>query len=160
MRDLFPLRQTLFEGVMAKVPYAYVRLLSEEYQEKALVVTEYEGHRWNYSSMLWVKKTPAEMKQDRIDRQQAQRHKLEEKEKKKQAKEKEKQKHAKGKAPKADRDESKNLPKDSGNASTLEEEPARRQRQATVTDELVAEFGAEEELIGRAKRRKGRRDAL
>ena len=42
--DLFPMRETVFEGVVAKVPYAYVRILTEEYQEKALVVTEYEGY--------------------------------------------------------------------------------------------------------------------
>ena len=41
--DLYPMRETLYEGVVARVPYAYDRILAEEYQEKALVVTEYEG---------------------------------------------------------------------------------------------------------------------
>ncbi len=42
--DLYPMRETVFEGVTAKVPYAYARLLTQEYTEKALVVTEYEGY--------------------------------------------------------------------------------------------------------------------
>ncbi len=42
--DLYPMRETVFEGVAAKVPYAYARLLTQEYTEKALVVTEYEGY--------------------------------------------------------------------------------------------------------------------
>ena len=41
--DLYPMRETIFEGVVAKVPYAYDKILKEEYQEKALVVTEFEG---------------------------------------------------------------------------------------------------------------------
>ena len=42
--DLYPMRETVFEGVVAKVPYSYDKILIDEYQEKALVVTEYEGH--------------------------------------------------------------------------------------------------------------------
>ena len=42
--DLYPMRETVFEGVTAKVPYAYDRLLTTEYTGKALVVTEYEGY--------------------------------------------------------------------------------------------------------------------
>lgn len=41
--DLYPMRETMFEGVVAKVPYAYDKILKQEYQEKALVVTEFEG---------------------------------------------------------------------------------------------------------------------
>lgn len=41
--DLYPMRETVFEGVTAKVPYAYDRLLTEEYTDTALIVTEYEG---------------------------------------------------------------------------------------------------------------------
>lgn len=41
--DLFPMRESMFEGVVAKVPYAYVRILTEEYQERALITTEFEG---------------------------------------------------------------------------------------------------------------------
>ena len=41
--DLYPMRETSYEGVVAKVPYAYDRILMEEYDEKALVLTEFEG---------------------------------------------------------------------------------------------------------------------
>lgn len=40
--DLYPMRETVFEGVVAKVPYAYDRILMEEYSQ-GLVLTEYEG---------------------------------------------------------------------------------------------------------------------
>jgi hypothetical protein len=42
-RDLYPMRESSFEGVPAKIPYAYDKLLIEEYQQKALTLTEYEG---------------------------------------------------------------------------------------------------------------------
>ena len=42
--DLYPMRESMYEGVVAKVPYAYDRILAEEYQEKALVVTDYQGY--------------------------------------------------------------------------------------------------------------------
>ena len=41
--DLYPMRETTYEGVIAKVPYAYDRILLEEYEEKALVTTLFEG---------------------------------------------------------------------------------------------------------------------
>lgn len=41
--DLYPMRETMYEGVVAKVPYAYDHILTEEYQSKALVVTDFEG---------------------------------------------------------------------------------------------------------------------
>lgn len=45
--DLYPMRESMYEGVVAKVPYAYDRILAEEYQEKALVVTDYEGYAFH-----------------------------------------------------------------------------------------------------------------
>ena len=42
--DLYPMRESMYEGVVAKVPYAYDRILTDEYQEKALVVTDYQGY--------------------------------------------------------------------------------------------------------------------
>lgn len=42
--DLYPMRETIYEGVIAKVPYAYDRILTQEYHEKALVVTEFQGY--------------------------------------------------------------------------------------------------------------------
>ena len=42
-KDLYPMRESVYEGVVAKIPYAYDKILMEEYNEKALVLTEYEG---------------------------------------------------------------------------------------------------------------------
>ncbi|KAI9842151.1 MAG: hypothetical protein M1837_007438 [Sclerophora amabilis] len=53
--DLYPLRESSYEGVPVLVPYAYEKLLTEEYKSKALVVTEYEGHRWDAHSKEWLK---------------------------------------------------------------------------------------------------------
>ncbi|KAF4314615.1 mannosylphosphate transferase [Botryosphaeria dothidea] len=53
--DLYPMRESSYEGVPALIPYAYDRILVEEYQEKALTVTEYEGHRWNAEGRMWLK---------------------------------------------------------------------------------------------------------
>jgi hypothetical protein len=44
VQDLYPMRESVFEGVPAMVPYAYAKLLVEEYDDKALTVTEYEGY--------------------------------------------------------------------------------------------------------------------
>lgn len=41
--DLYPMRETVFEGVRAKVPYAYAKVLLDEYHEKSMALTEYEG---------------------------------------------------------------------------------------------------------------------
>lgn len=42
-KDLYPMRESVYEGVPAMIPYAYDKILLEEYHEKALVLTEYEG---------------------------------------------------------------------------------------------------------------------
>ena len=42
-KDLYPMRESTFEGMPAKIPYAYDKILLEEYHQKALVLTEYEG---------------------------------------------------------------------------------------------------------------------
>ncbi|KAK8220589.1 LicD family-domain-containing protein [Phyllosticta capitalensis] len=54
-RDLFPLRPTSFEGVPAWVPFNYGNILTEEYNNKALTLEEYEGHRWDQKTFQWVK---------------------------------------------------------------------------------------------------------
>jgi hypothetical protein len=46
--DLYPMRQSMYEGVPALIPYAYDKILQEEYQQKALVLTAYEG--WVHST--------------------------------------------------------------------------------------------------------------
>jgi hypothetical protein len=42
-RDLYPMRETEYEGVPATVPYAFERILVEEYGAKSLVMTEWGG---------------------------------------------------------------------------------------------------------------------
>lgn len=168
-QDLYPMRETLFEGVMTKVPYAYVRVLSEEYQEKALVVTEYEGHRWNSSSMLWMKKTSEVIRQDRLKYEDAQRRKAAERARKKAAKEAAKSGKAKG-GKGAVQDEPlgneggdgvDDISEDGDSLITkLEKAPTRLRRRAAVTEELVAELEREEDLMSRAKRRRERQDLL
>ena len=78
-RDLWPMREANFEGVVAKVPYAYTRILSEEYSAGALVVDEYQGHRWSSIDKVWVRKTPDEIKKERFDSQAKRRKKQEQK---------------------------------------------------------------------------------
>ncbi|KAK4039128.1 hypothetical protein C8A01DRAFT_36889 [Parachaetomium inaequale] len=58
--ELFPLRETEFEGVPAMVPWEYEGVLVGEYGEKSLVVTEWEGHRWDPDSKEWVKMNETE----------------------------------------------------------------------------------------------------
>jgi phosphorylcholine metabolism protein LicD len=41
--DLYPLRETQFEGVEAMVPWEFEKVLVDEYGTKSLVVTEWEG---------------------------------------------------------------------------------------------------------------------
>jgi phosphorylcholine metabolism protein LicD len=43
MTDIWPLRESNFEGVPALVPFAYDKVLTAEYGAKALTLTEYEG---------------------------------------------------------------------------------------------------------------------
>ena len=62
-RDLWPMRETIYERVVAKVPYAYERILSGEYGERSLIMEEYEGHRWSPIDHVWYKKNIAEEKQ-------------------------------------------------------------------------------------------------
>lgn len=43
-RDLYPLRETEFEGVKALVPYSFDKILTEEYSSRALTKTLHEGY--------------------------------------------------------------------------------------------------------------------
>ncbi|KAL8712758.1 MAG: hypothetical protein Q9220_002966 [cf. Caloplaca sp. 1 TL-2023] len=78
--DLYPMRETMYEGVTAKVPYAYDRILAEEYNEKAMVLTDYEGHRWDPTVKEWVQKSDAELAIEKEEKEAAKRER-EEKEK-------------------------------------------------------------------------------
>jgi hypothetical protein len=42
-RDLYPMRETEYEGVPATIPYSFERILIEEYGTKSLVMTEWKG---------------------------------------------------------------------------------------------------------------------
>lgn len=52
--EIFPLRDTVFEGMNVKVPYAYSQILEEEYGPEALTETEFEGHRFDEGRGEWV----------------------------------------------------------------------------------------------------------
>jgi hypothetical protein len=41
--ELYPMRETMFEGVVAKVPYSYDKILVDEYQVSALINTDFNG---------------------------------------------------------------------------------------------------------------------
>ncbi|KAL2848076.1 LicD family-domain-containing protein [Aspergillus pseudoustus] len=53
--EIFPLRNSYFEDVPAKIPYAYTKLLVDEYGSKALSTTTYQGHEFNGQTSLWEK---------------------------------------------------------------------------------------------------------
>jgi hypothetical protein len=53
-RDLYPLRETVFEGVPALVPYSFDKVLTDEYSQRALTKTLHEGHRWIPELKEWV----------------------------------------------------------------------------------------------------------
>lgn len=57
-RDIYPLRETVFEGVPALVPYSFDRILTEEYSARALTSTMHEGHIWNPEQKEWIKQEP------------------------------------------------------------------------------------------------------
>ncbi|KAI1139523.1 LicD family-domain-containing protein [Hypoxylon sp. FL0543] len=53
--ELYPVRHTEFEGVPASVPYAFDKILMDEYGSKSLVNTEWAGHHWVPELKEWVK---------------------------------------------------------------------------------------------------------
>ncbi|KAF2197832.1 hypothetical protein GQ43DRAFT_451417 [Delitschia confertaspora ATCC 74209] len=55
--DIFSLRDSIFEGVPVKIPYAYTKLLEEEYGADALTKTEFERHHFEMENMEWVPDT-------------------------------------------------------------------------------------------------------
>ncbi|KAH8698396.1 putative mannosylphosphate transferase [Talaromyces proteolyticus] len=52
--DLFPLRESTFEGVTAMVPYKYQEMLLEEYTVKSLTRTKYHNHTWYPEQGQWI----------------------------------------------------------------------------------------------------------
>ncbi|KAL4961318.1 putative mannosylphosphorylation protein (Mnn4) [Aspergillus stella-maris] len=53
--EIYPLRNSYFEEVPAKIPYAYTKLLQDEYGAKALTKTNYQGHTFNVQTSIWEK---------------------------------------------------------------------------------------------------------
>ncbi|KAK5952403.1 mannosyltransferase [Knufia fluminis] len=51
--DIFPLRDSKFEGIHVKIPFEYARLLGNEYGSQALIATEFEHHRFNETTKVW-----------------------------------------------------------------------------------------------------------
>jgi hypothetical protein len=51
--DIFPLRDSTFEGVDAKIPYEYTLLLESEYSNRALTQDEFEHHKFNKDTLEW-----------------------------------------------------------------------------------------------------------
>ncbi|CEI41548.1 unnamed protein product [Fusarium venenatum] len=51
---IFPLLDTTFEGIPAKIPYRYEEMLTSEYGLAAVSKTEYYGHRFDTQRMQWV----------------------------------------------------------------------------------------------------------
>ncbi|EED16702.1 mannosylphosphorylation protein (Mnn4), putative [Talaromyces stipitatus ATCC 10500] len=53
--EIFPLRRTVFEGVPAKVPYAYTKLLADEYGEKSMTNPRFNGYTFSEEFQQWIK---------------------------------------------------------------------------------------------------------
>lgn len=53
--DIFPLRETIFEGVPAKVPYAYTQVLVDEYSKESLFQTDFHNHTFDAKQGDWQK---------------------------------------------------------------------------------------------------------
>jgi flagellar biosynthesis GTPase FlhF len=84
--ELYPLRETMFEGAVAKVPYSYDKILTDEYRESALVNTQFNGHEWNPNAKVWEKTQETirkEEEEQRLREEEAERKKDEEERKKK-----------------------------------------------------------------------------
>ncbi|SZF05002.1 unnamed protein product [Blumeria hordei] len=55
IHELYPLRTSIFEGVIAKIPFMFESILIKEYSAKALSNTEYAGHCWDPEKQAWIK---------------------------------------------------------------------------------------------------------
>lgn len=53
--EIFPLRYSVFEGVPAKVPYAYTQILADEYSVESLIQTEFHNHTFDARQGNWQK---------------------------------------------------------------------------------------------------------
>jgi phosphorylcholine metabolism protein LicD len=53
-KDIFPLRDSTFEGTPVKIPYAYAELLEEEYGAKSLANKNFENYYFDSTKMEWL----------------------------------------------------------------------------------------------------------
>jgi hypothetical protein len=53
-KDIFPLRDTIFEGMPASVPFAYANVIVEEYGISSLRNTVYEHHHFDVDLQEWI----------------------------------------------------------------------------------------------------------
>jgi hypothetical protein len=53
-KDIFPLRDTTFESMPARVPFAYANVLVEEYGISSLRNTVYEHHHFDVDLQEWI----------------------------------------------------------------------------------------------------------
>lgn len=54
LNDLYPLRETLFEGTLAKVPYNYKTILAEEYGQRSLILADFNGYILHLSELALI----------------------------------------------------------------------------------------------------------
>lgn len=66
-KDIFPLRNTTFENMPAKVPSAYTKVLVEEYGASSLKDTIYKDHRFDVDLQEWL---PFQMRKTRDSKTQ------------------------------------------------------------------------------------------
>ena len=85
-RHLWPLRETRFEGVRARVPFAYRTVLADEYATEAMVRTEWEGYRWSAARAAWERMPPEEARRYR-ERREREREEKERREREREEKE-------------------------------------------------------------------------
>ncbi|KAM0559299.1 hypothetical protein ACHAPJ_004318 [Fusarium lateritium] len=65
-QDLWPMRITEFEGVKARIPFNFNKILVDEYDTKSLVTESWAGHRWDHDNKIWVKENEEEAKQRKL----------------------------------------------------------------------------------------------
>ncbi|OCL03507.1 hypothetical protein AOQ84DRAFT_381567 [Glonium stellatum] len=53
-KDIYPLRDSVFENMPVKIPFAYSALLEEEYGARALTRTDFENHHFDQDKMEWI----------------------------------------------------------------------------------------------------------
>ncbi|KAG9240449.1 LicD family-domain-containing protein [Calycina marina] len=52
--ELWPMRNTFFEGVPALIPNSYEAILKSEYSPRVMTNTFHEGHQWNPGKKEWI----------------------------------------------------------------------------------------------------------